>query len=529
MTLIGGNEMNETSENQNGATRRPYLAMWGIRDQLCSHGNAMVSGTTVGAAEFEALAQDVLPDVMLHDEDDTVLIDPRLWGELQPAPLLARVREAARAQPDLRLPADGDADTLLKRASLLRAVAAGQHPELGEEIARLVGQVCGEAGQGVRQAIDLAADKAPCKVDAALNDLVPFLDQLAPINLGDEGAPARLSARCEQVAGLGKWRNALPAPTFDSLRLSLLDDAQDAYGRALDRLVTERFEARWKKERDGVREHLEHYLETSRDFRAKVRLCTDDFENSSRRAKQTATALSAGNLVVLAEPGRDQIRAALFTHYKVASSTELIEAMRHDFEERLMAQAVRRGLLPGSDRPPFRRLILALALSDLVETFRALLWEAVAGFYSLYEACEAYGLERLVADLVRRSRITSWFNGRDHQRFGITRFEVKMVHLPAATSPKDVTIRNLLDSLFQQQGFQNTACNGHARAISVLRIYAGWPLGIEGGNGVLLESYARSRRSGHLPHLVGILPDSRAGEHAPGVLKLLDRADLGSA
>jgi len=285
MTLIGGNEMNETSENQNGATRRPYLAMWGIRDQLCSHGNAMVSGTTVGAAEFEALAQDVLPDVMLHDEDDTVLIDPRLWGELQPAPLLARVREAARAQPDLRLPADGDADTLLKRASLLRAVAAGQHPELGEEIARLVGQVCGEAGQRVRQSIDLAADKAPCKVDAALNDLVPFLDQLAPINLGDEGAPARLSARCEQVAGLGKWRNALPAPTFDSLRLSLLDDTQDAYGRALDRLVTERFENRWEKERDVVREHLEHYLETSRDFRAKVRLCTDDFENSSRRAK----------------------------------------------------------------------------------------------------------------------------------------------------------------------------------------------------------------------------------------------------
>jgi hypothetical protein len=37
----------------------------------------------------------------------------------------------------------------------------------------------------------------------------------------------------------------------------------------------------------------------------------------------------------------------------------------------------------------------------------------------------------------------------------------------------------------------------------------------------LLQAYGRSVLTGHLPHLIGILPDSQAGRHAPGLLRLL--------
>ena len=145
----------------------------------------------------------------------------------------------------------------------------------------------------------------------------------------------------------------------------------------------------------------------------------------------------------------------------------------------------------------------------------------VSKTYSLYEACQAYGLQRLVSELIQRSRITSWFEGRDDPRFGITRCEFEMVRLPAAATPKDVEIKEIIESLFREAGFQDIRTSSHSRNIRVLKVHIGWPIGIEGGNRVLLEAYGRSVLTGHLPHLIGIVPDSQAGRHAPGVLRLL--------
>jgi hypothetical protein len=132
-----------------------------------------------------------------------------------------------------------------------------------------------------------------------------------------------------------------------------------------------------------------------------------------------------------------------------------------------------------------------------------------------------------VSELIQRSRITSWFDGRDDPRFGIARFEFMMVRLPAPAGPKDVEVKEVIEALFRKAGFHEIQSSGHARSISVLRIYAGWPVGIEGGNAVLLQAYGRSTRTGHLPHLVGILSDSQAGRHAPGILRLLGTPEAG--
>ena len=170
---------------------------------------------------------------------------------------------------------------------------------------------------------------------------------------------------------------------------------------------------------------------------------------------------------------------------------------------------------------PFRRLLLALPVGEVVDAFRGLVVESISGTHSFYETCQTYGLERLVSELVNRSQITSWFDGRDDSRFGIAKFHLTIVRMPSAVAPKDVQIKELMEGLFRQAGFHQLLTNGHERSLSVLRIYAGWPVGIEGGNTALLEAYGRSRLTGHLPHTVNVLPDSQAGEHAPGILKLL--------
>ena len=90
-------------------------------------------------------------------------------------------------------------------------------------------------------------------------------------------------------------------------------------------------------------------------------------------------------------------------------------------------------------------MVLTLPVTDLVDTFTALILENISDSYSFYESCQAYGLERLASELAKRSRITSWFNGRDDQRFGITQFEVRMVRMPKPANPRETQIKDLLE------------------------------------------------------------------------------------
>jgi len=509
-----------TAPQEQGA-QRGMLAMWGIQSQPCCHGNAMVAQTGFEMSAIEALGRDLFPAVMTCDSDDTVRIDLRMLGEFQPTVLLARSKTALQAQPDLRLPANLTCEAIHKQADVLKELHASQRPELGEQVARAVSAVCLEAGRHLRRTFDAAADRAPSKVDEVVADLVKAIDEMAPVKSGDVQATAHFTRRAEQLASLPRWRQELPVTTFESLGRRLLETARVEYSTALDGIVAESFKDRWEKERDAFKARCVQYRDDAQAFQAKVRLCTEDFDRAHQRAKQRSAALRSGNQVLLGEASGDELRAALLAHRKAGSQIELLQGLRHDLEAELREQAMRRGMGPEAQQSPFRRLALALSVDDLVKAFRDLLTVGVSGTHSLYEACQAYGLDRLVSELIQRSRITSWFAGRDDPRFGITPFDFRLVRLPAPTSPKDVEIRQIIEALFRQAGFLNVLGDGHSRSISVLRIYAGWPIGIEGGNGVLLQAYGRSARTGHLPHLVGILPDSQAGRHAPGIVRLL--------
>ena len=497
------------------------LVMWGIPNQSCCHGDVMVTQTDFEFSSLYALGCNLISAVLVCEVGGSVRLDPRILSEFQPPVLLEKAKTGLQALPELRLPADITAEAIRKQADLMKDLQAGRRPDVGEQITRATFTICQEAGQHLRRAFDAAADEAPSKVDEVVDDLVKAIDQMAACDPGDAQAVGRFIQRAEQITGLTRWRQELPESTFKSLERQLLQAVQTEHNLALDWLVADRFRYAWQDARNAFKARLDQFRENSQAFRTKVRRCIEELDRFYQRAKQRTAALRSGNRVLLGGPRDEELRSALMENRKAGSQVELFEGLRHDFEIGLRERALRRGLGTEIQQAPFRRLVLALPADDIVEVFLDLLIAGVSKTYSLYEACQAYGLRRLVSELILRSRTTSWFEGRDDPRFGIIRCNFEMVRLPAAANPKDAEIKAIIETYFREAGFHEIKTSGYARSISVLRINAGWPLGIEGGNVALLQAYGRSVLTGHLPHLIGILPDSQAGRHAPGLLRLL--------
>lgn len=511
--------MNKKEKNNNGP--RSLIAMWGTRLQPCEHGNAMVARTIMSSAAVEGLCGKLLPKVTDVDTDQTKQIDRRILGQLEWSGLRQQVQIAVRADPQLDLPSNPDLEDMIRKSELLTALATGRKPELAEEVAISIKSVCHEAGRNVCRQFDLAAANAPCRVEGILKDLTDALARMDCPKSSDGHALARFQKRANQFKTLARLKGQIKETTYEKLISHLVQEAQSEYWDVLEQWADRHFREHWEKQRDMVRERCEKFLQDSRDYRSRVRLCVDECKNRFNRANERLTTLKSGNQVVLEEASEAEFLAALMADRKVGGQSELIEDLRHDFEERLRQRAEETGMGQHNARQmPFRALVLALSVADIVDSFASLVVEGTSDSHSFYDSCQAYGLDRLVSELVRRSRITSWFDGRDNSRFGITQFEVRMVRMPEAVNPKEAEIRELLKALFAKEGFHDVLNNSHARSISVLRIYAGWPIGIEGGNPALLEDYKKSADSGHLPHLVGILPDTRAGEHAQGLMRL---------
>jgi hypothetical protein len=357
-------------------------------------------------------------------------------------------------------------------------------------------------------------------VDEAINDLVDGLDRMDHAKSNDSSALTCFEKRTDQLKSLSRLKNEMKDTTYRRLKSQLLQKAQNEYLDVLYQLTNNYFQQFWKKECDMLRDRFEKYRQNSRAFASKIRQCGDQCSRNYQSAKERLTILKSGNQVVLNEASKDEFKAALRANRKVGGQAELKEDLRGEFEQRLRQLAEKQGMgRRNAQRMSFRALVLGLSVNDIVDAFAALILENISDTCSFYESCQTYGLECLVTELSQRSHITSWFNGRDNPRFGITPFEFCMVRMPKPTNPKEVQIKELLESLFRKAGFHNILNNSQARSISVLRIYAGWPIGIEGGNRVLHKAY-KDTASNHLPHLIGILPDTDASKHSPALLKL---------
>lgn len=497
------------------------VAMWGASRQACNQASIMNARTVMNSAPIEITAGSLLPKVMDADADKTTGTDKGILEQLEQSGLWEQIRTAVRANPKLDLGADADLTELIEKAQTLKGLYDGTKPKIAQELAMVVKSACSQAGDNVRRQFDLAVAKAPSKVEGSIDDMTAAIGRMDQSTKRNSNALARFFKRVKQGQTLQRLKRHLKETAHESLKSHLIQNAQQEYTEALEEYGMARFEDYWKAECESVRERCEKFVKDSNTYRVKVRACEKECSARLDRTKEHLTTLRMTNEVVLQEASEDEFLANLMAGRKVGSRTELIDGLRHDLEQRLRKLAERKGMgQRNAQDMAFRALVLALSTNDIVDAFVALLTESTSGSCSFYRACQAYGLKRLVSELSRRSRITSWFDGRDDARFGITRFELKMVRLPMATTQEEAQIKEILERLFQAEEFHDILHNGRTRSISVMRLYAGWPIAIEGGNPVLLEAYKKSAQTGHLPHLIGILPDTRAGEHAAGIMKL---------
>lgn len=306
---------NKDKNNINGSC--PYLLMWGIRQQRCNHGNAMVASTTMSSASAEALSDDLFPKVVETDADQMVQCDRRILGDLEPASLLAQAKNAVRAISDLSLPSDLTPEVVMQKSDLVKAINTGQNPQLAEKLVRSISSVCHEAGQRVCEQFDLAASKAPSKVDETINDLVDGLDRMDHAKSNDSSAFIRFEKRTDQLKSLSRLKNEMKDTTYRRLKSQLLQKAQNEYLDVLYQLTNNYFQQFWKKECDMLRDRFEKYRQNSRAFASKVRHCSDQCSRNYQSAKERLTILKSGNQVVLNEASKDEFKAALRANRKV--------------------------------------------------------------------------------------------------------------------------------------------------------------------------------------------------------------------
>jgi len=507
----------DKEKNHNGP--RTSIAMWGVGQQPCSHGNIMSAQTAMSSTAVEELAGELIPKVADMDTDQTIQPDRRMLGPLEWSGLWPQVQVTVCANPQLDLPSDPNLIEMIQKSDLVTTLVTGGRPRLDEELTMVVNSACQEAGNNVRRQFDLAATRAPSRINA--KELAEALAQMDRSRSNNGHALARFQKRANQFKNMTRLKEQIKDATFQKLISHLIHRAQSEYWDVVGQWAEERCWECWKRECELLRERFERSMTDSRDYRSKIRLCLEECDKRFNLAKDRLTTRSSGNQVLLEEASKAEFLAALIAERQVGSQSELAAQLRHDFDEKLRRQAELRGM--GSQHAqqiPFRALVLALSEADIVDVFTQLLIEGTSNSHSFYEACHSFGPKQLVGELVRRCRITSWFDGRDSSRFGISRCEICMVRMPKANNPKETEIKDLLKALFAAEGFNTVLNSSNARSISVLRIYAGWPIGIEGGNPVLLEAYKKSTNTGHLPHLVGVLPDTEAGEHAVGIMKL---------
>jgi hypothetical protein len=202
----------------------------------------------------------------------------------------------------------------------------------------------------------------------------------------------------------------------------------------------------------------------------------------------------------------------------------LASKMIGEFELRLRDRAGRS--YPHAATAGLPSLMLHVSYTDLVAVWTGLLdaIQRVPGF-SLYERVRAFGLDAAADLLWERAGPTCFFAGRDHEVFGVSIKETAVLALPPARGgPEDERIRGELEQRFRAKAEDNCCHVTHGAGsdeLTVCRILAGFPIGIEYANHALLQSYAAASTRGHLPHLVGIVGDSELGRASPAHLALL--------
>lgn len=498
-----------------------YLSMWCIPDQRPSRGSIGVAHTAFsrsGRAEAgRTLAEEAVrlwharPPDRAHEQQTDALALEHLVGAVE-----SKVATFLQGTPT--------AEQLEERLKLLTELQARNATASYRQVAHAIELVVAERTGKVGDGLGAAFDANPVAVGEALAHVRDALRGLVWPTTETSAALKRFDRLVQKLRDLPEFEARLTPQATSRVSAYLVEEARAVASRATHE-VLEMLTA------DALRRHLpsvtaalcdleERGVRYQQQVTAMVNALADQVRVHHQDEQGTASSIA----LLLPGPSQHEIVGALMVAKDCTDITTLATKMIGEFELRLRDRASRS--YPHAASAGLPSLMLHLPYTELVTVWTRLLdaIQRVPGF-SLYERLLAFGLDAAADQLWALAAPTCFFAGRDHEVFGVGIQEIAVVALPPARGgPDDERIRGELAQRFRAKAEDNccqVTDGAGSDELTVCRILAGFPIGIEYANHALLQSYVAAGNRGHLPHLVGIIGDSELGRPSPAHLALL--------
>ncbi len=214
------------------------------------------------------------------------------------------------------------------------------------------------------------------------------------------------------------------------------------------------------------------------------------------------------------------------TRLSAGGAPELVEKLRDQFVKRLADRARQVAPWLDADRAGLVELVLSLPVRDVLAGYVQLVDDSLGAGHTLYELVEQHGVELAARHLYEHAQHCCHLRSRDRDVFNVPTAQMTIVRLPPPIGPHDEPIRLALIEAFQQLDDCSMTEAGHSeQTVTVVRLQIGWPIGIEAANESFVEHYVEAETQGHLPHLIGLVPDAPLGQASPSYVRLLKPQD----
>lgn len=499
-----------------------HLSMWGVPDQVPDRGSigcAYTANQREGIADAaEAVFRQVVE--LFNSKPQDRASEAALDG-LRPASLVhaAGARMANLGSLEVE---DRNEAALVARQKALKELQARSRSRLLHEVQHEVQTGITEQLQRLRCALLECFDRSPRMAGTLLGDARQMLSAVTWPSEGFSPHLKRLAMIVAKLSELPTCEDRITPSTYRRVVQDLVQVGWQEADASLDDVLRSLVNEEWQQQSPLLQEFLAELERRCVAFDQRLQEATARLRENARQVREEHEQRASSIALSLTGPTRDETIAGM----KAANQCDDMAALSVKLQGQwdLALREVVRCDHPHLDREAsLPALVLDLPVEVTVAQWTRVFGRRLGEGHSLYARICMAGASDVITQLWRRASPTCFFEGRDHDLFGMNLTEVAVVRLPPATSPADERTRTQIAELFRRQSTTCHVADGSTddAEISVVRVNCGFVIGIEAANRALLQCYGEAAEVQHPVHLIGLVPDAFLGAASPGCLALL--------
>ena len=507
--------------SETNGQKRPSLSMFEAQLQRKLRGSVNASTTQIDlSGRFDALV--IVWNQMKAIIAERAVPDISALDDLDPEALTRITSRRLAAQAELAEPT-GDWSSARESVQTLKQLRAGKPTRALRDARQSATDTVTERLAVVRRVLETAAGTAPFRIKELVEQVRHHLDQLRlPEPTGEslqhfENVIRGGQAIAEQASKFSK-------SSLEFITPQLTQRARTFHADAVRELAQELVVTAFRNELRNVSALLDELLKLSGQFVRNQDAIQSAIEAQRTRGLHDNVPIEASIIVHLPGPKEADVLAAMLERQRCGDRRTLAGLLLDKLEPRLREAAVRE--FPSlADTATFGTFLAWLPAETIADAFADVFDQSIGEGHTLYELIHQFGVKRTARELWERAEPLCDLQCRDINQFNVTPCSHAVVKLPPPVGHRDAHIRERLASEFREFGKCSVLESAPTEqdAVSVVRVKLGFPLAIEHGNVCMLPNYAECSVIGHIPHLVGLLPESPLGEVIPAYVTLAQR------